>query len=69
MGGNFSEGDFLFRRRRALQEEAEYRAHRDRLWLGIPRVVGCINMLRRVGLKDKEIGCLLQHAADTLAGR
>jgi hypothetical protein len=69
MGGNFSEGDFLFRRLRALQEEAEYHAHRDRLWLGIPRVVGCINMLRSVGLKDKEIGCLLQHAADALARR
>ena len=68
MGGSFENDDFLSRRRRALQQEAEDRAHRDRLWLGIPGTVECVKMLRNVGLKDKEIASLLQHAADTLVG-
>lgn len=73
MGGNCDEGEFLFRRRRAIQEqramqeEAQYRAHLDRLSLGIPTVVGCVKVLRSAGLKDKEVACLLQRAADVLA--
>src|SRR5215204_1912084 len=73
VGGNCDEGEFLFRRRRAIQEqramqeEAQYRAHLDRLSLGIPTVVGCVKVLRSAGLKDKEVACLLQRAADVLA--
>jgi len=67
MDDNCIDVDFVFRRRRAIQEEAEYRAHLDRLWLGIPTVVSCIEVLRSAGVWDKEISCLLRRAADTLA--
>jgi hypothetical protein len=67
MGDNYDESEFLFRRRRAIQEAAEYRAHVDRLSLGIPTVVGCVKVLRSAGLQDKEVASLLQRAADVLA--
>ena len=75
MDGNCDKGEFLFRRRRAIQEqraiqeEVEHRAHLNRLSLGIPTVVGCVKVLRSAGLKDTEVACLLQRAADVLAAR
>src|SRR5262245_6735688 len=75
MDGNCDKGEFLFRRRRAIQEqraiqeEVEHRAHLNRLSLGIPTVVGCVKVLRSAGLKDKEVACLLQGAADVPAAR
>jgi hypothetical protein len=65
---NYHEGEFLFRRRRAIREEAEYRAHLDRLSLGVPTVVGCVKVLRCAGLQDKEVASLFQRAAEVLAG-
>ena len=67
MRGNCDESEFLLRRRRAIQEEAERRAHLDRLSLGIPTVVGCVKVLRSAGLQDKEVASLLQRAAEVLA--
>ena len=67
MDGNYHEGEFLVRRRLAIQAAAEHRAHLDRLSLGIPTVVGCVKVLRSAGLRDKEVASLLQRAADVLA--
>lgn len=69
MDSNYHEGEFLFRRRRAIREEAEYHAHLGRLSLGVPTVVGCVKVLRSAGLQDKEVASLLKQAADVLAGR
>ena len=55
MDSNYSEGEFLFRRRRAIQEEAQCRAHHERLSLGIPTVAGCVKVLRGAGLSYRRI--------------
>jgi hypothetical protein len=58
--------DFMARRQRQLQEDAERFARWDRAWAAYPVIMECIETLRSAGLPKYQIERLFRHAADQL---
>ncbi len=58
--------DFFLKRLAAIQDDAAYDAHTERLCQAIPLITNCIKKMCLAGLSAKDISALFRQAAEEL---